>query len=78
MAINNNWGTEAVKIFQSADRIHRSDWTARGDALGGQTLIDSYIPTDRDYSREERAQQQKQLREMMMSVHQERRGREAR
>jgi hypothetical protein len=43
-----------------------------GDARQGEQYLDSFVPTDRDYSRAERAQQQKQLHEMMQSVRSER------
>ena len=73
---NNNWGSEAVKYQQAADRLNRANnsqlFQGGGDGKQGEQYLDSFVPTDRDYSRAERAQQQKQLHEMMQSVRSER------
>ena len=69
-------GSKMVEAYKSADRIQKSNWSTlredSGDAAQGEKLIDSYVPLDRDYSRQERAAQQKQLHDMMRTIHEER------
>jgi len=76
-----NWGSEAVKYQQAADRLNRADtgtvMLGAGDARQGEQVLDSFVPTDRDYSRAERADQQKQLHEMMKTIRAERNQRPA-
>lgn len=78
----NNWGSEAVKIQRSQDRIDRAgDWSTltdgAGDAGKGRQTIDSVIPLDHDYTPEARRAQQQKLHEMMKTIRLERNGRNA-
>lgn len=70
-------GSKLVEAYKSADRIQKSNTGSilreqGGDAAKGEKIIDSYIPLDRDYSRDERAAQQKQLHDMMQTIREER------
>ncbi len=71
-----NWGSEAVKYQQAADRLKRADTGTMlqdaGDAKEGEQVLDTFVPMDRDYSPKERADQQKQLHEMMKTLRAER------